>query len=146
MPRTRAGKNSGPGQFGSGQIGHSDKNFIPRPCSDYKSDTLTRPGPGPECPMSGPGCPNVRICNIILGDSDQNFVWPNPNPIFQCPNPVVRIFFIKFSKEFGLKLHINIVVRCPNPVVRLSDFVRTRNGSKIRTTRTRMSKPEPDPV
>lgn len=27
----------------------------------------------------------------------------------------------------------------------MSEFFRTRNGSKIRTTRTRMSKPEPDP-
>ena len=74
--KSGVGKNSGSGRFKYGQIGHLDKNFIPRPCSDYKSDTLTRPipGPGPECQMSGPGCPNVRICNMILGHSDQNFV------------------------------------------------------------------------
>ena len=47
-----------------------------------------------------------------------------------------EIVFINFSREFGPKLHIN-------PVVRLSEFVRTRNDSKIRTTR--MLKPEPDP-
>ena len=63
----RADKNSDAGQFGSGQIGHLDKNFIPEPCSDYKLDTLTKPGPGPEYPMSGPDCPNVRICDMILG-------------------------------------------------------------------------------
>lgn len=48
----RADKNSDPTQFGFGQIGHSDKDFIPELCPDYKSDTLTRPGSEPECPMS----------------------------------------------------------------------------------------------
>lgn len=48
----RADKNSDSGQFGSGLIGHSDKDFILGLCPDYKSDTLTRPGPEPECPMS----------------------------------------------------------------------------------------------
>ena len=34
---------------------------------------------------------------------------------------------------------------CSNLAVRLFEFVQIRNDSKIRTTRTRMFKPEPDP-
>ena len=59
----------------------SDKNFIPKPFSDYKSDILIRPGPEPGCPMSGPGCPNVRIYDVNFEHYNRNFVWPNPNPI-----------------------------------------------------------------
>ena len=35
-----ARKKSGSGWFGSEKTEHSDRNFIPKPCSDYKSDTL----------------------------------------------------------------------------------------------------------
>lgn len=55
----RAGKNVGSGQFGFGQIGLSDQNFVPGPYSDYKSNTLTKPEPGSECLMSKPGFLNL---------------------------------------------------------------------------------------
>ena len=44
----KGGKNSASCQFGFEQIGHSDKYFTPEPCSDYKSDILTRPVPEPD--------------------------------------------------------------------------------------------------
>ena len=66
----RAGKNVGSGQFGFGQIGLSDQDFVPGPYSDYKSDIQVRPEPEPECPMSGPDCPNIRICVMIFGHSN----------------------------------------------------------------------------
>jgi len=59
------GKNFGPGQFGFGKIGHSDKNFILRPCSDHELDTLTR---------LGPSCSNVRIYDVIFGHFGLNFI------------------------------------------------------------------------
>lgn len=41
MSLIRADKNLSVDRFGSGHIGHSDKNFISVHCSDYKSDTLS---------------------------------------------------------------------------------------------------------
>ena len=55
-----------------------------------------------------------------------------------CSNPIFWSCIINFSRELELKLHINLIVWCPNPVVR------TRNDSKIHTTRTRMLKLKPD--
>lgn len=59
----RAGKNLDPDRFESGQIEHSDKNFIPGPCPDYKSNTLTRlaADPNVQCPE-----PVGRVSEFVL--------------------------------------------------------------------------------
>ena len=70
--KSRAGKISGPGRFGYGQIGQSDKTTIPRPCSDLKSKRQTIPGLGPGGPMFGPV---VRMsdfnCDIVNKEREE---------------------------------------------------------------------------
>ena len=131
MPyETRVGKNWGTSRFAFGQIGYY-KNVMPEPCLDHKSDTLTKLRPKSGCLMSGFNCPNVRIYDLIFGHFGWNFVWLNQNPIFQCLDSIVRIILIKFSREFGSELNINLLVQCLNSAIWLSAFVQTRNYSKF---------------
>ena len=75
----------------------SDKNFLPKPCPNYKSDILIRPGPEPGCLMSGLGCPNVRICDVIFECYNRNFVLSSPNPI-------IRSCIYKFFQKIRTKI------------------------------------------
>jgi len=140
----RAGK-----KLGLGWFLYSDQNFIPEPCSDYKSYALT------VWPDSDP---NVRCMDPVVWMSEFRMWFVNILTEILCDRIQTRtririrffnvltrlskIILIKFSGEFRPKLHINLVVCCSNPVDRLSEFVRTRNGSKIRTTRTRICRLE----
>ena len=41
---------------------------------------------------------------MIFKHYDQSFVWPNPCPIFQCPNSVFRSHLHKFLKRIRTKI------------------------------------------
>lgn len=99
---TMTGKNMGPGRFRFRQIGHLDENFIPKPCLDYKLDTLTRLGSGPGCSMSRSGCPNVDM--IWFLDILIEICVTEPKPIFQRLDPVVWNCFYKIFYRICTKI------------------------------------------
>ena len=66
-----ATKNSGPDWFEFEQTAHSEKNFILRSYSDYKLNTLTDQDQDENFRCLNPV---VRICDVIFGHFDENFV------------------------------------------------------------------------
>ena len=119
------GKKSGPGQFGFGQFGQNDiTRTLTRIAIRTNSHDRTRTR------MSE--CPN--LCHFSC------CFFPVVLPILVTEWPNVRMTEFIYSPNF---------VRQKNRVrtfVRMSEFVRTRISPKIRTTRTRIYKPEPDPI
>lgn len=141
---SRAGKNMGSGWYQSRQIGYSNENFISKLCANYKSNTLINSDPDSDvwCPDPVVGMSEIviwflNILTEILCDQIRN-----PNPIFQCSEPVIRSCFYKIF--WRICTTITHKPSCPNPNVQLSEFVPPEMVLKIRTTEPKLECPNPN--